>query len=91
MNKKKILICILVLVVLAAAVFVWRQCGSERTEPAENGGESVQAAPADGEPSQTGAEEQDKGNETETSGAVLMQDGGDIEIIIPDDEESDGF
>lgn len=95
MSKKTLWICVLVLVLLAVGIFVWKSCssggaGTEEQDPQklEDGVKTEDAA--QGPEDKTPAEETGTG-ETETESAQLIESEGDLIITIPDDEESDGF
>ena len=86
------------LVVILAVLLVWKPFGgAAKVEPesqsaaessAEQTAEKTEAAPS-AEPGQTSVEKTEE--EQETSEAVMLENEGDLEIIIPDDQESDGF
>ena len=97
--KNKIWIWIAaLLVVILAVLLVWKPFGgaakakpesqSAAESSAEQTAEKTEAAPS-AEPGQTSEEKTEE--EQETSEAVMLENEGDLEIIIPDDQESDGF
>ena len=82
------------LVVILAVLLVWKPFGgAAKVEPeaqtaVETAVDTTEAAPS-AEPGQTSEEKTEE--EQETSEAVMLENEGDLEIIIPDDQESDGF
>lgn len=98
MNKKWIILCA-VIVVIVAVLLIWKPFGSGSAPKAADTETSAEASAQLSE-EQTAAEQADlsegkkPSEETETeeeSGAIILEDGGDLEIIIPDDEDSAGF
>ena len=94
-NKKAIVIGIVVLLLIAAAVFFWTQCSKEG-DPAGNGTGNQGSANAENKEMKTvdgsnGAGETGTDGEGETGSAQLVENEGDLIITIPEDEESDGF
>ncbi len=83
-----------ILVVILAVLLVWKPFGGTgKAEPeaqtaVETAVDTTEAAPS-AEPGQTSEEKTEE--EQETSEAVMLENEGDLEIIIPDDQESDGF
>ena len=94
-TKKTLAIVFVALILLAAAFFLWKQCGAQEKPLAEKERTPVETVTEDASQNQpeekTEAEQQETAEETESSGAVLLENQGEIEIIIPEDEESDGF
>ena len=99
-NKKWIILCAVILVILAV-LLIWKPFGKEtaktgeaketaESEAAEQQAEQ-QTAAADAEKSDAETAAEETQTEEETSVPVILEDGGDLEIIIPDDEESAGF
>lgn len=103
MKNKKLLIWIAAAVVLVALVLilVLRPSDTQKNEagddPAEiteqtSGGETVTGTDAtDGSANGTITSDTEASDETDPSSAQLIENEGDIEIIIPDDQASDGF
>lgn len=82
------------LVVILAVLLVWKPFGGDaKTKPeaqtaAETAVDTMEAAPS-AEPVQTVEAKTEE--EQEITEAVMLENEGDLEIIIPDDQESDGF
>ncbi len=93
MKKKWILIAVLA-VLLAAILLIWKFGGaekeSERVE-APNPPAQTEAEPASAAVEPTAEPETSPEPAEETSQALILENEGDIEIIIPDDQASDGF
>ncbi len=103
MNKKtKIIVSLAVAVLILVAVFVIFTVGrsaekQDETAAAEN--PVAEDQNADGKSPDTAAQtkpaeptpDAEKAQETVTESAQLIETDGDITIIIPEDEESDGF
>lgn len=103
-NKIWIVICAVILVILAV-LLIWKPFGSKAgqneaaAEPVaqatqvpaaqQNDAQTVTAQPTDADHEQTAKEETDQ--EQESTGAVMIESEGDLEIVIPEDQESDGF
>lgn len=114
-NKKTVIWIVLLAVVLAAALLIWKSCGSkdpeapdnrtENAEPAdntENTDNTDNTAPADNTENTENGEntenaenaENTEPNENGESGegsASIIEDGGDLVIVIPDDQGSGGL
>ena len=78
MKKKTILLCVLAL--------------AEPEKSPEAPETAVQPA-EQAEPAQTESSPETQPTETpeETTGPVMLEDEGELEIIVPDDQDSDGF
>lgn len=99
MNKKWIILCA-VIVVIVAVLLIWKPFGSGSAPKAADTETSAEASAqlTEEQPAAAQADlsEGKKPSEEETeaeeeSGAIILEDGGDLEIIIPDDEDSAGF
>lgn len=92
-NKKMLLICGAVLLVLAVELLIVFLGGSgDKEEP----GEAEATSPVEGAQPTESAQEGEKElteepEEESTESAQLIENEGDLIITIPDDEESDGF
>lgn len=88
-----IVVCAVLLLALVLALALWRPIGA-RNEPAaqdltESAGDQTQGA----EETQTGSDPEKTVGEqvSESTGAQILEDEGDIIITVPDDQESGGF
>jgi hypothetical protein len=101
LSKKTILLIVGIVAALVLGLVIWKICGASDagavdgnptptpTEPADsqNGDAAVQDAAV-----KTPAQGEETGETQESSeGAQLLETEDGVEIIIPDDEESDGF
>ncbi len=95
-NKKWIVLCAAVVVILAV-LLIWKPFASDakQDEPVvEAAGEQTPeqtpaAQPIDAEPGDT--EEDVSAEQEEDPGAYMLEDGGDLIIVVPEDQESNGF
>lgn len=93
-NKKTVIWIVLIICLLAAALLIWKGCGD-----AGHGGPSSHTSKTDlpqgGESGENGAGsesgENGNGGESGEGGASIIEDGGDVVIVIPDDQESGGL
>ena len=90
-NKTWIWICAAVVLILAV-LLIWKPFGAKDAQPAEEPAVSQEPveqaeAPAPSEESQPQEEEE----EQETSGGILIEGDGVIEIVVPEGEASGGF
>ena len=114
-NKKTVIWIVLLAVVLAAALLIWKSCGSkdpqapdnrtENAEPADNTENTDNTAPADNAENAENSEntenaenaenaentEPNENGESGEGGASIIEDGGDLVIVIPDDQGSGGL
>lgn len=97
MNKKTVLICALILVVLVVGLLVWKlNTGDKPAVPAapetEQTGEETTTDVVAENPQEPESSAETTDQETESNEeAILLESEGEIEIIIPEDEETDGF
>lgn len=95
-NKTWIWICAVILVILAI-LLIWKPFGSKtaQTEPAveqtATPEPAQQAAPAQTEVPQLEETSEDQPEEEEETGAYILEDEGDLIIVIPEGEGSAGF
>ena len=97
-NKTWIWICALVVVILAV-LLIWKPFGSKAgpAEPAADGEQTVaQSAAQDPAAAQNAGDPTAAGSEGEASGEedvqpMIIEDGGDLEIVIPEGQATGGF
>ena len=88
-NKKTIWICVLALLLVAVVVLACTQFGGRTPKTdAPNADTLVEKTPDDAINTvpEDAAEEEEN-----TESAQMLEDQGDLIIIIPDDQEADGF
>lgn len=96
-NKKWIWICALILVVLAV-VLIWKPFGGaantlaaeEQNTIQETQSQASAAQAAENAPEQT-AKEESAEEQAEETAPLLLEDEGDIVIVVPEDQSSGGF
>lgn len=89
--NKKVLLAVCAIVLVLVLVFALRGCGAKPADPADPA-ETAEAAAQPAEDNASAAEGEETADEEEqVQEPVILEDEGDIEIIIPDDMESDGF
>ncbi len=99
MNKnKKIIICVVIvaLVLLAVGLIFWlgRDKAADvpvEAAPQEQAAETTQEAATEPISEEETKTEEKNPDITETESAQLIEDGGEVTIIIPEGQASDGF
>ena len=89
--NKKVLLAVCALVLVLVLVFALRGCGAKPADPADTAATAEPAATQPAEDNAPADGEETSSEEEQVQEPVILEDQGDIEIIIPDDMESDGF
>ena len=95
-KNKKITICVaVVLVLLAVCLIFWLGRDKAAETPDEPDAAEQAAEPANAQPEDVKKDEPEPEKEeaeaVETESAQLIENEGDVTIIVPEGEESDGF
>lgn len=93
MNSKKWIMLCAVVVVILAVLLIWKPFGSnaQQNEPAIEPSPMSNAVtqPAETEPVQI--EKAEVTSQPEEPSAYMLEDEGDLIIVVPEDQESNGF
>ncbi|MBQ6428615.1 MAG: hypothetical protein IJK03_07545 [Oscillospiraceae bacterium] len=94
-NKTWIILCAVVVVILAV-LLVWKPFGAKAAESEPAAEAASEQNLAAGSPAQSVSPTPEKTDEEEAEeeeewSAYVLEDQGELEIVIPEDQDSDGF
>lgn len=85
-SKKAIAAILIVVCLLVCGVLLWQGISHKNAPPVDNGSTDVEKGEQPTDIVDSGEDQQEAPDE-----AAVLEDGGDLVIVIPDDQESGGL